>query len=315
MKLRTGTYLDTNVKTYRSWNAINYSSLSRFSESQDHCLMEVPAKSYFEFGSAFELLVEDRAKGTAKFAERFFECGAPGDMPDDLAGWIDRSEGLNEKYKWNKPDKKTGEIRLNKKHERLHEWLDSCQQFPGMMPMGKDQMEMLGKMVDNFMLMQPFADQGQEITLAEILPKCDFQIPIIWYVPRSFDGRKAGKPMRKKALLDVMFETDETVYIWDIKTAADIKRFEWMLKDKYWIQQIHYTVGIRSIFPGKKIVWQFLVSSKQAPYLSQPFCLDDRSVNDAVDVYKALCLNFAEWVDEGRPAKGWLPLETVQVYF
>ncbi len=169
--------------------------------------MDWPAKSYFEEGTAFELLIEDRAKGTATFAERFFLADAPGAMPDDLAGWIEGKEDLNVKY----------EFKLNgeRKKRNLHAWLDACRENPGMMPMGKDQMEMLNKMVDNFMSMQPFADQGQKETLAEILPLCDFQVPIVWYV---------GK-MRKKALLDCMFMTDKHIYAFGIKTTADLKRF------------------------------------------------------------------------------------------
>ena len=144
-----------------------------------------------------------------------------------------------------------------------------------------------------------------DVTDPKILPQAEFQVPIIWYV---------GK-MRKKALFDLMIETKDTVYIWDIKSSADLTRFQWMLKDKYWVQEIHYTSGARAVFPGKKIVWQFLASSKQAPYLSQPFCMDDRSMEDAHLVYKVLCENYSEWVDAGRPPKGWLPQETVRVYF
>jgi len=292
--MKKGTYLDTDEKTYRAWPGINYSSLSRFSESQDHCLMPWPAKSYYEEGTAFELLIEDRAKGTAKFAERFFLADAPGAMPDDLAGWIDEGKDLGNLYTYTQK----GELHGGKK--RLHAWLDACRDHPGMMPMGKDQITMLNKMVDNFMLMEVFGNP-----LGEILPIADFQVPIIFYKGN----------LRKKALLDCMVEGKDTVYVWDIKSAADMTRFQWMLKDKYWIQQIHYTSGARQVFPGKKIVWQFLVSSKQEPYLSKPFCLDDRSVEAAKDVYDALCLNYSEWVESGKPAKGWLPLEAIKVYF
>ncbi len=297
MSLKTGTYRDTSEKEYRSWPAINYSSIASFAESQDHALMEVPAKSYFEFGNAFELSIEDRAKGTEKFKKRFFTCDAPGAMPEDLAGWIEDKEDLNVKY----------EFKLNgeRKKKNLHAWLDACRDNPGMMPMGKDQMEMLNKMVDNFMLMQPFADQGQEETLAEILPLCDFQVPIVWYV---------GK-MRKKALLDCLIETKEKIYIFDIKTIADMKRFHWMLKDKYWIQEMHYCNGLSMIFPGKEIIWRFLVSDKRAPNISQPFGMDQGSFNDMQSEYYLLCQKYQEWLDDGRPPKGWKNLERVRVFF
>lgn len=301
--LKQGTYIDTEEKEYRKWSAINYSSLADFNESQDHALMEKPARSYFEEGNAFELLVEDRAKGTAKFSKRFFLANAPGAMPDDLAAWIDGEEDLDSKYKYNLDGGR------NKQCERKHAWLDECRDNPGKMPMGTDQIAKLNKMVDNFMKMQPFKDTKS--TLAEILPHASFQVPLVWYL-RS----RTGSIMRKKALIDCMVETDTTIYVFDIKTAAEIKRFLWMLKEKYWIQEMHYTEALKAIFQEKSIVWRFLVSPKAEPYVAQPFCVDpickDRY---AVDAYSLLCERYQEWLAEGRPPKGWKHLEEVEVFF
>lgn len=297
--LKEGTYIDTSVEEYRKWPGINYSSLANFAESQDHALMEIPAKSYFEEGNAFELLIEDSAKGTNKFGERFFIAEAPGTMPDDLAGWIERGESLNEKYRVNKDGS------LNKGSKRLHAWLDECQKNPGKMPVGKDRMEMLNKMVENFMVMQPFSDIGTENTMAEILPVSYFQVPIIWYV---------GK-MMKKALIDFIVDTGKTIYAFDIKTAADIERFVWMLKKKYFIQECHYSVGLGQVFPGKKIIWRFAVSSKAAPYLSQPFSIDPYTLIDkCMPRYQELCRKYDAWVKDGKPPKGWKEHKHINVY-
>lgn len=300
MKLITGTYLDTPANEYRAWPAINYSSLADFKESPDHALMEKPAKSYFEEGTAFELLIEDRAKGSDKFGARFFVANAPGSMPEDLAGWIESGEDLETKYRRNKDGT------LNKGSARIHLWLDECQKNPGKMPVGKDRKEMLDKMVDNFLLMQPFADVGTENPLSEILPVADFQVPIVWYVGQ----------MRKKALVDCMIVTQKTVYAFDIKTSADIDRFVWMLKSKYWIQEAHYSAGLGQIFPDKNIVWRFLVASKAAPYISQPFCVDPFSMSDnGKQAYYDLCTRYYAWVEDGKPPRGWKDLKSVIVYF
>lgn len=297
--MKQGIYYDMPEKDYRKLPALNYSSLADFNESQDHALMDKPSKSYFEFGTAFELLVEDRAKGSSKFAERFFVADAPGDMPDDLAGWIESKEDLNSKYRLKKDNTR------NNQTKRLHAWLDECQRMPGMMPMGTDQIDMLGKMVDNFMLMRPLEDIGVEWTLEEILPVAHFQVPIIWYT---------GK-MRKKALIDCMVETDTAVYVFDIKTAADLSRFQWMCKDRYWIQEIHYSSGLGRIFPGKDVHWRFIVSSKAEPWISQTFCLDKTSTDMAWTRYADLCQAYQAWLDDGKPPKGWKELETVKVWF
>jgi len=306
MNLKTGTYLDTPDKEYRAWNALNYSSIADYNDSQDHALMVKAAKSYFEFGTAFELLVEDQAKGSKKFNERFFVADAPGDMPDELAGWIDNKEDLGDKYRY----KKDGT--LNMQSEKRHLWLDACQDNPGAMPKGVDEMALLKKMVDNFMKMQPFADelsrqQGvySEVPLSEILPIANFQVPIIWYV---------GKLM-KKALLDLMVETESTVYVFDIKTTAELKRFVRMLMDRYWIQELHYTAGLKSIFKGKEIVWRFLVSSKAEPWLSKPYCVDPMRMDDCSGRYNDLCTEYQAWVDDDKPPKGWLTLEKVGIWF
>jgi len=300
IKLKQGTYLDTPDKYYREWPAINYSTLADFNESQDHALMKKEAKSYFEEGTAFELLIEDQAKGSDKFGERFFLSTAPGAMPEDLAGWINRDEPLDDKYRLTK----TGE--RNKQSDRLHAWLDSCRDNPGKMPVGIDQKEMLDKMVVNFMAMQPFSDGGNPVTMAEILPAADFQVPIVWY-----SGRQ-----RKKALIDMYLETDLRIYAFDTKTAADMKRFSWMLKDKYWIQEVHYTDGLQAIFPDKEIVWRFVVASKAEPYLSQPYRVDPYSLSSGgVSAYHELCERYQAWINEGKPPKGWKELEKVRIFF
>ena len=297
-ELEQGTYLDTEEKEYRSWPAINYSSLADFNESQDHALMERKAKSYFEEGTAFELLVEDVVKGSTKFSGRFFIADAPGAMPDALAEWIESGENLNSKYRLNQDGGR------NNKSKRLHAWLDECRANPGKMPMGTDQIAMLNLMADNFLKMQPF--QGSGNTLSEILPLAFFQVPIVWYIDKA----------RKKALIDCMIETNKTIYAFDIKTAAEIGRFVWMLKKKYWIQEAHYTEGLQAIFPDKKIVWRFLASSKAEPNISQPFCVDPVCLSEyGRDAYFYLCERYQAWVDEGKPPKGWKELESVNIFF
>jgi len=291
--MKKGTYLDTDEKTYRAWPGINYSSLSRFSESQDHCLMPWPAKSYYEEGTAFELLIEDRAKGTAKFAERFFLADAPGAMPDGLAGWIDEGKDLGNLYTYTQK----GELHGGKK--RLHAWLDACRDHPGMMPMGKDQMVMLNKMVDNFMLMELYGHP-----LSKILAIADFQVPIIW----------EASGIKKKALVDVLIQTKDKTYAFDIKTAADIYRFKSMLRNKYWIQDVHYSEGVAMVC-NNPMPFMFLVSSKAEPFLAQPFGVDPDSREYAKQEYAELCNRFVEWDESGRPAKGWKGYEEIRIYF
>jgi len=41
----------------------------------------------------------------------------------------------------------------------------------------------------------------------------------------------------------------------------------------------------------------------------------ENDIEAAQDVYNALCLNYSEWVEAGKPAKGWLPAEAIKVFF
>ena len=295
--MKQGIYPEMEEKDYRKLPALNYSSLADFNESPDHCLMKKAGKSYFEEGTAFELLIEDRAKGTNKFAKRFFLADAPGAMPKELAGWIENKEDLKTKIEY--------KLDGDRKKKSKHKWIDECLKNPGMMPMGTDQMKMLGKMVDNFLLMKPLEDIGVEETLEEILPIAQFQVPIIWYT---------GK-MRKKALLDCMVETDTAIYVFDIKTAANEDKFRKTLSKRYWVQEVHYSSGIGRLFSGKDVIWRFLVSPKDEPWVAFPAITDKTSIDMAWSKYADLCESYQEWIEDGRPKKGWKELQTVKVWF
>ena len=295
--MREGIQKDMLEKDYREILAIHYSGLADFKESQDHCLIDKPAKSYFEEGTAFELLIEDAVKGTTKFTKRFFMADAPGDMPIGLAIWIDKKEDLASKIEY--------KLDGDRKKKSKHKWIDECLKNPGMMPMGTDQMEKLSHMVKNFLVMKPLQDIGVEETLEEILPIAQFQVPLFWNV---------GK-MKKKALIDCMVVTDTAVYVFDTKTTATIEKFFQMARKRYWVQEIHYSSGIGRIFPGKDIHWRFLVAPKAEPWVTQPSCIDQTSVDAAWFEYQELCDRYQAWLDDGRPARGWKELETVKLYF
>lgn len=298
--LKQGTYFDTGEQEYRDWPGVNYSALARFNESQDHALMEWKAKSYFEEGTAFELLIQDRAQGSNLFGERFFIADAPGEMPSGLAGWIENGERLGGRYRRNKDGT------LNQGSKRLHAWIDECRRNKGKMPIGRDRIKILNTMVDNFMCMQPFANFGEFSTMEEVLKIAEFQVPIVWYL---------GK-VRKKALIDVLIITQNIIFAFDIKSTADLSRFSWMLKDKYWIQEAHYCAGLGQIFPDKQIIWLFLASSKAEPWISQPFRVDEFSMSDSgLQAYYDLCVKYQAWIDEGKPSKGWKELKSVRVFW
>jgi len=89
-----------------------------------------------------------------------------------------------------------------------------------------------------------------------------------------------------------------------------------MLRDKYWIQDIHYTNAV-NIECGDCDGMVFFVASKEAPFLCQPITVDYGGVDyraAMVEEYFELCASYQKWVDAGRFPKGWLPLDTVKKY-
>jgi len=288
-----GIFPEMSVKEYRAADGLNYSLLADFKESQDHALKEREPKSYFEFGTAFELLVQDYATGTNHFKERFFLTTARGEMPSNIAEWVETGIDLSDKYNLNKDGSRS------KTSKRLHAWLDDCVENPGLMPMSQDEFAKISIMLENFWKMEVYGHN-----LRDLLAVADFQVPIFW----EMHG------IKKKGLLDVLILTDDKTYPFDIKTTANIPQFVTMYRKKYSIQDLHYTEGVQVVL-GESEPMMFLASSKEDPFLAQPFGMDSESRGWAIEKYHELCHNCNDWIQAGKPAKGWKSFESIKIYY
>ena len=278
---------------YRKAPGLNYSNLSRFNQSQDHCLMPFEHKSYFEFGHQFEQLLQDACIGTATFADRFFVSEIDGTLPDDLIKMIDMGWDLTLEYKYNKDGSRS------KTCKKKHAFLDAALEHPGMIPVSKTDNEMLKVMIENMMNMNYL-----DMSVGELLSKAQWQVPVYW---------EDDEWHKKKCLVDCLVEIDGTNYPLDVKTAAGFNRFYGNLQHGYWIQALHYAEGVKSL--GKPIKpMTFLVASKEAPYLSKPIQIDWNDYNLALNKYKGLCNRYARWQQDGSKPKGFLPLERKKIY-
>jgi len=297
MEVKPGVYYDMPEAEYRALPRLNYSLLADFNQSQDHALQVRQNQSYFEFGKAFELVIQDISKDTRLFYDRFFVSQIRGEMPKGVAEWIESEADLSNKYNLNKDGSRS------KVSARLHEWLDACIDNPGKMPMSQIEYDQLCIMAWNFLDMHIYGHP-----LYEILPVAEFQVPIVWEI----------NGIAKKALVDVLIETDLKTYTFDIKTSVSLSNhftnFKKMLRSRYWIQDIHYSEGIKATCKNP-MPFMFLVSSKSEPFLAQPFGLDPDSRIDAEQAYSSLCYDFAEWDKSGRPPKGWKEYEEIKLYF
>ena len=269
-----------NEIEYRQHPAMNFSSLAQFNKSPDHALIKMEYKSYFEYGKQFETLLQDAVKATDDFEQRFYPTNLSNKMPDELVGWIDKKEDLEDKYEYTKAGKLSGT------YKGRHAYLDEALKHPGKIPVSGPDSEMLKRHVENMLKMNYMGT-----SVESLLSRAEWQVPIIF---EDYDTYE------KKALLDC--KVDDLVI--DIKTTASFQKFGYRLRDDYWIQQIFYSRAAKA----KDFV--FFVASKEEPCLCAPFKLEAYDGLD--DQFDKLCEAYSEWVDEGKHGRGYLPLQTVK---
>jgi hypothetical protein len=291
-----------NEKEYRKHPGLNFSNLAAFYNkgiySPDHALLKFHYKSYFEYGKMFESMLQDAATGSNEFGKRFYQSKVDGKMPDELIKWIDEKEDLNQFYKFNKDGSKS------KTCKTKHAYLDEAQLNIGKIPVSVKDWDLLHRHTENMLKME-YLDSK----VSDLLSSAQWQVPVIF---EDYDG------LTKKALIDCLVDLGGSQYLLiDIKTTANFKQFFWMLKEKYFIQDLHYTKAVNLKY-GDCEQMVFFVASKEAPFLCSPFMVDYGGIDfksSAIEEYMELCEAYKKWIDGGKKPKGWLPLQTVKHYF
>lgn len=292
--------LDITEAEYRKYPGLSFSNMAAFynkgTYSPDHALMKFHYKSYFEFGKMFETMVQDMATGSKEFEKRFFQSTVAGKMPDDLIKWIDEKEDLDQFYVLKKDGGRSATYKTR------HAFLDEAQSNPGLIPVSTKDWEMLKTLSDRMMNMK-----YSDALVGDLLANAEFQVPIAW--TSSIDGFK------KKALLDCIVKLGSEFFPFDIKTTAGFKQFGYMLSDKYIWQSLHYVEGVNDVF-GTCMTMPFLVASKEAPYLCQPWDIDKENTDmEALhNEYHSICEAYVKWLFEGRKPKGYLPLTMKRIF-
>ena len=289
----------TTEEEYWKYPALNFSSLASYYNSgiysPDHALMRVEFKSYFEYGKMFETLLQDTVKGTKEFEKRFFKSTVSGKIPDDLIKWIDNGEDLENHIKLKKDGTR------NMQSKTLHAFIDEAMANPGKIPVPTKDWDMLERHIERMLKMQ-YLDASVE----DILAAGQWQVPITW----------KDDDIPKKALVDCLVDLGGEHLPVDIKTAAGFQKFGFMLRDKYWIQDLWYCEGVAAT-KGASMQMVFFVASKEDPCLCQPWSIDHSDPGSraiAIEEYKGLCNSYHKWSESGRFPKGWLPLQAVKHY-
>lgn len=295
-------------KEYRELDALHSTALAKFNLSPDHALLPAEDKPYFVFGNAFEDYVRDQATGSNYFDERYLITPGSLNVTEDVLDVYRNDGDLDPLYVYTKK----GE--LNRTHKSKHALLDFLKEnpagknFKAILP--ESDFETIKEMSENFLEIRDFFGEP----LRDVLKTAYWQYPVVW--------EKNG--IKKKALYDcVIFGKipggGVKYYHLDIKSSANLRKFFYDYRDRGFIQDAHYTEGLKTVMEpkieaGEVIVndrMNFIVASKEEPYLAQTFECDEESFLEYNERYQKLCDDYVKWIEDGKPPMRWLPKQTL----
>jgi hypothetical protein len=295
---------------YWKKKALNSTLLADYIDSPDIAKLERKPMTYFEDGKIFETLFEDLIKDTANFQEKYFVAACEHNLPDKFGEIWEQAKGQDmfdaqdahiwePYYVWNKPDKK-GNQKLSGNHKALHAWLDLCNENPGLYPVPAQKIADMNIGIDNLLKAEidiPYVYAG---SFAELLKhEHEFQKAIYWECN--------GIP--KKALLDIVVNVNGLWLGIDLKYMADLGRFYKMFGSKYQWQSVHYYEGLITEYENSFPSLLFAVATKSLPFLARTFYADPEEWTIINDIYTDKCHECWEWVEKGKPGKGFKPTQ------
>lgn len=282
-------------KKYRAAPDLNYSLLADFNEAPDVALMKKKPKGYFEIGKIFEAYFEDEIMGTKLLLKKYYFSEIDKDLPDKIVEEI--RCGVTPMIVYNKD----GVTPAGNK--KVYNWFASeIQDNDGKMPIPVSVQNLARRGTRNLL-----DCKIDDTKIRDLIDHCDtveFQVPIFW---------KTGSGLHKKMLADMVLDHKDYTACFDIKTAASFKEFRWMFKDRYWIQERHYSEGLESkhgekVYPGGML---FPVVSKQAPFLGKIFAGSLKFQDQRQKDYRSICMKCQKWIDAGKYSFGSKDMEYI----
>ncbi len=270
---------------YHDKPGLNYSTLRKFDESPDHCLMEIGDKPYFVFGRAFEDLIQDKITGSNMFDK--YVITELRNMPQKLMDVM----GLDTVLKTDIADlrifNKDGS--LSKSHKNLHDWLDLViTNKLDATYLSIEDYDKIQRMTDN---MLTCVYNGYQIN--ELLIDAEWQKELFWTETIT----------DKKAKIDCYLDHR----IFDIKTTANLRKAVSDIRYRYWIQDVHYCEG-SSFMDNPVVNMPFLFASKEEPYICQVIEISQESKIACKIAYDNLVNNYLNW---NKQPVGYLPQKTI----
>lgn len=313
-----GKIIKMSEGTYHARSELNASLLADFADIEDKALLPRQEKQCFDIGHQFEDFVFQEASNKPWFDSKYSVTELDSEEPEKsfniAKSGVDLEKYLAENHEtyFTKASKYT---KLNKTNANTYNWIQEHIKSGGHHLISKFNFEMIKKMASNFldkMKIDLFED-GSEYTVRELLEHAEFQKKIFW-----------GD---KKAMLDVLLIWDGTLFILDIKTAAE-GQFYNMFKNKYGpIQCRHYTEAGESLIGQYGIervhhkLW-FLAGIKAAESkplehsscIAESYSVHDDDIEEATEKYHNIVDRFYQWDKAGRPKKGWRKHRQIRLY-
>jgi len=293
-------------------------------------LAAVPVKptQAMEIGKQFEDLVEQEYSGKPVFDNKYFISDISkipeyrGETPDvmQILHILD-SDNIEEEVKrgyiWNtKPDKKSGQPKLNKTYKQRHSCLDQIIAHDYRRPIPAPLWKKLQIMLERFRN-YPFSISGMVHSLHDWMTNSnidvEFQVEYFW--KHDCDAECRAK---FDMILTWKINGDRVALLFDLKVTQKRSKFEQFWRDKYVWQAKHYLEGFKKWCAENNyipipLMW-FLIQENEEPYITSARALSPKAFNNMTISYNEAVFEIWEWIKAGKPIRGYMPQQIVDRY-
>ncbi len=283
--------------------------------------LDINPTGFMEVGNIFEDLAQEEETRKDIFSDKYFKSDI--ELKPESAAWKkilkifeetakeDLPRKINNSYTFTKPDKE-GNVKLHKTHKTFHFALDAIKAHECRRLIPKQTSDALNVMTERFFNAKFKLGTSNKVSLGTWFKRYDtrWQVEYFW--------EQAGANCRMKADLILIVEDkagNKHAILFDLKVTAHWSSFEQNWRKRYIWQSKHYMEGFKlwcrenGFIPFKKM-W-YLVQESTAPFTTHIRALSPVELDALHDPYMAVLPVIQDWIDKGKPIKGYTEQETV----
>jgi len=289
------------MNDYRSADGVNYSAIAM--KPWERVVEQRKTSQSAIVGRAGHALIEKLVSGGNALDEEFFVLTSASSVPDNIITALENDLDLKGLFVYTKTGKEDG--RYKNQHAILNELLLN----PGKYPVTAEEYGALENGIRNLLQCEFLG-----MPISTYLSHGEFEKPHFW----------EQNGVKKKALFDNISEVsiDDIPYrvVFDFKFTHSFYAFESFFRDKYWIQNVHYSEGGveynkqmddgREFFP----LIVFLVVLTTEPYWCCPYVVDSEVFERMTEDYEERLQDYLSWVNNGKPNRGFLEYKELKYW-